>query len=142
MAPLSLWDPFTDMATLREEVSRVIGRKMGVAASGHWVPPMDVLDTAQAVVVKAELPGLRAEDIDIECDSDMLTLKGERKFEEHVDKERYHRVERAYGSFERSFRLPPGTVGTGITASFKDGVLEVRVPKTEDVKPRKVQISS
>jgi HSP20 family protein len=142
MAPITLWDPLTDIATLRDEVGRVLGRTMGIGAKGHWIPPMDILDTADAVIVKAELPGMKASDITIECDADMLTLKGERKFEEHVDKERYHRVERAYGAFERTFRLPAGTDGTGITASFKDGVLELRVPKTEDVKPRKVEIST
>ena len=96
----------------------------------------------EAVVLKAELPGLSAEDIDIEIDDNVLTLRGERRFEEVVEEGRYYRLERAYGHFQRSVTLPPGVKADEISANFDDGVLTVRVPKADEVKPRKIAVGA
>lgn len=143
MPSVAVWEPFSELGfgSLRDEIDRFFGR--GLSGTTHrWIPPMDVLDMDDAVVIKGELPGMTTADIDIECDADVLTIRGERRFEEEVDKDRQHRIERSYGSFERTFRFPHGVDPAGISAAFKDGVLEIRVPKTEDVKPRKVAITS
>ena len=96
---------------------------------------MDIFDTDQAIVLRAELPGLTAEDIDIEIDDNVLTLKGERRFEETVEEGRYYRLERAYGHFQRNVTLPQGVKADEISASFDNGVLSVRVPKADEIKP-------
>ncbi len=103
---------------------------------------MDIFDAADAIVLKAELPGLSPDDIDIEIDESVLTLKGERRFEETVEEGRYYRVERAYGSFQRSVTLPQGVKADEITATFEHGVLTVRVPKADEVKPRKIAVAA
>jgi len=94
------------------------------------------------VVLKAELPGMRADDVDVEVDENVLTISGERTLTDEVEDGRFHRIERSYGRFSRSLTLPQGIRADGVTASFADGVLEVVVPKADEVKPRKVTIES
>jgi HSP20 family protein len=145
MTTVVRWDPFRELTSLRRELDRVFSRTAGDGpASGQvWSPAVDVFDTPETIVVKAELPGLTTDDIDIELDDNVLTIKGERKFEEKVEEGRYYRLERLYGTFSRSFTLPQsGVKGEDISASFKDGVLEVRVPKAEEVKPRKITVGT
>jgi HSP20 family protein len=143
MASVVRWDPFRDVMALREEVNRLFGRTLGEGAGAAvWTPAVDVFDTKDAIVLKAELPGMKPEDIDIEIDDNVLTIKGERRFRETVEDGRYYRLERSYGHFSRSLTLPQGVRGDQIEARFDQGVLEVRVPKSEEVKPRKIAVAA
>jgi HSP20 family protein len=143
MASVVRWDPFRDVMALREEVNRLFGRTLGEGAGAAvWTPAVDVFDTKDSIVLKAELPGMKAEDIDIEIDDNVLTIKGERRFKEQVEEGRYYRLERSYGHFSRSLTLPQGVRGEQVQAQFDQGVLEVRVPKAEEVKPRKIAVTA
>lgn len=144
MPALVRFDPFREITTLREDMNRLFSRTLGDApsAASTWSPAVDIFDAADAIVLKAELPGLDASDIDIEVDENVLTLKGERRFEDHVEEGRYHRVERAYGAFQRTITLPQNVRADAITASVERGVLEVRVPKAEEAKPRRIAVQS
>ncbi len=141
------WDPFRDVMSLQERMNELFERTMRRRADEEeglapraWSPAVDIYETDEKMVIKAELPGLKKEDIDIEVRDNTLTLKGERKFEKEIKQENYHRVERAYGSFQRSFTLPSTIKQEAIEATFKDGILEVSLPKAEEVKPKKVEI--
>ena len=138
------FDPFRDITSLRDEMNRLFSRTLGEGASAGsaWTPAVDIFDTAEAIVLKAELPGLTPDDIDIEVDENVLTIKGERRFEDKVEEGRYYRLERAYGQFSRSVTLPQGVKADEISASFDQGVLEVRVPKADEVKPRKISVAT
>ena len=143
MATLVRWDPFREVTSLRDEVNRLFSRTLGDGQGGSaWSPPVDVFDTKDAIVLKAELPGLTPEDIDIEIDDNVLTIRGERRLEETVEEGRYYRLERAYGSFARSLSLPQGVKADEVSAAFDGGVLEVRVPKADEVKPRKITVGA
>lgn len=107
----------------------------------NWLPAVDVAETPEALTLYAELPGLSREDVDITLENNVLTVRGERKFEKDVKEENFHRIERAYGSFSRSFTLPNNVKGDGVEATFKDGVLSVRIPKAEEAKSRKIAIA-
>jgi HSP20 family protein len=107
-----------------------------------WAPAVDIYETDEKLVIKVELPGLKKEDIDIEVRDNTLTLKGERKFEKEIKRENYHRVERAYGSFQRSFTLPSTVKQEAIEASFKEGILEISLPKAEEAKPKQIKIQA
>jgi len=142
-------DPFAQIPPLREEMDRrfsqylrMIGREEEALVPGVWAPVVDIYETDEKMVIKAELPGLKKEDIDIEVRDNTLTLKGERKFEKEIKQENYHRVERAYGSFQRSFTLPSTIKQEAIEATFKDGILEVSLPKAEEAKPKQVRIQA
>jgi HSP20 family protein len=106
-----------------------------------WAPAVDVAESQDQFIVRAELPGLKPEDIDIELQNNVLTLKGERKLERKDEQENYHFVERSYGSFFRSFTLPRNVNAGGVQASFEHGVLTISIPKAEEAKPRKVAIN-
>jgi len=138
------FDPFRDITTLRDEMNRLFSRAVGegVGSGSAWTPAVDIFDTEDAIVLRAELPGLKTDDIDIEVDENVLTLKGERRFEEQVEEGRYYRLERAYGSFQRSVTLPQGVKADEISATFDNGVLSVRVPKADEVKPRKIAVAA
>lgn len=105
-----------------------------------WTPSCDIYETEKEIVVKAEIPGVKKEDVKLSIQDNVLTLSGERKFEEETKKENYVRVERGYGSFTRSFTLPPSVDAKKINAEFKDGLLEVKLPKLETAKPKEVEI--
>jgi len=107
---------------------------------GAWSPTCDIYETENEIVVKAEIPGVKKEDVKLSMLDDVLTLTGERKFEEETKKENYVRVERGYGSFTRSFTLPPSVDAQKISAEFKDGLLEIKLPKLEQAKPKEVEI--
>jgi len=144
---LTRWDPFRDLQALQdrmnrlfsESVSRVTGRSDEVFG-GHWAPTVDIFEDDQAFVVKADLPGLEIKDIDLQIQENILTLKGERRMEKEVEKDRYHRIERSYGSFQRSFTLPNIVDPEKVKAKFKDGVLEIRIPKLERAQPKQIQV--
>ena len=107
---------------------------------GAWAPAVDIYEKASDVVLKAELPGVDPKDVDIRIENNVLTLKGERKLEGDVKRESYHRVERSYGSFTRSFTLPSTVDTSSVKADYKDGVLRITLPKREEAKPKQIQI--
>jgi HSP20 family protein len=142
------WDPAGELSSLQSEVNRLFNSFFDVpAAPGNgatlrrWVPAMDLVETDDHFVLRADLPGLSQDDVSIELEDRVLTVSGERKTEHEDRKEGYYRVERAYGSFSRSLTLPEGVDAEAVEASFDRGVLEVRIPKPEERKPRRVAIN-
>lgn len=133
------WDPFRDLTQMQSQLTRLMDQFWG-GREESWLPAVDVFDRADAVVLKAELPGIDPDQVHIEVEDNVLTLKGERKFEEKVEDERYYRVERRYGSFQRSLALPQGAKTDEIKATYQDGILTVTVPKAEEVKPKRIPI--
>ena len=107
-----------------------------------WAPAVDIFEDREEIVVKAELPGLKQQDIDIELTGDTLTLKGERRFEDTQRRDNYVRVERAYGHFQRSFTIGVPVQHDAVKASYRDGLLEIHLPKSEETKPKKVQVTA
>jgi HSP20 family protein len=133
------WDPFREMTSLQNQMSRLFTTAFD-GRQESWLPAVDVFETKDSVVLKAELAGMNPDDIEIEVDDNVLTIKGERKFEEEVDEGRYYRVERRFGSFQRSLALPQGVKSDDITANYEDGILEVKVPKVEQEKPQRIEV--
>jgi len=141
------WEPLREMATLQNEMNRLFGTFFDTptsAVSGNgarrWMPAMDLLETEDQFVLRADLPGLTEEDVRIEVEDRTLTVSGERKAEHETNGEGYYRLERATGAFARTLTLPDGVDAGGIAARFDNGVLEVRIPKPEERKPRRVAI--
>jgi len=140
------WDPFRDLVTLRERMNRLFEDMAASRSEGKdlmtstWVPSVDIFETESDVVLAAEVPGIDEKDIEIKVEDNTLTIKGERKFEKETKEENYHRIERSYGSFFRSFALPSYVDHEKIEAQFENGVLKVHMPKKAEVKPRKVRI--
>lgn len=134
-------DPIRDLTAFRDDVNRLFSRTFGEAGESRaWTPAVDVFDREDAVLLRAELPGLSVDDVDVEIDDNVLTISGERRFTDTVEDDRYYRVERSYGTFRRSLTLPQGIDEDGVQAEFVNGVLEVTVPKAEAPTPRKVTI--
>ena len=136
------WNPARDLATMEiDRLNRMFGDFFDLPAHRSWVPAVDVYETdSHEYVIKAELPEIRREDISITFDNNVLSVKGERKVEQRTEGT-VHRLERPYGSFVRSFALPP-TVDSGrISASYKDGVLTIRMPQREDAKPKQIEVT-
>jgi HSP20 family protein len=143
---MSRWNPATAAYVTREPFSRLLDTffndLQGEEVSNRsWVPPVDIQETAEGYRLLAELPGLTREDINITLENNVLRLSGERKFEKDVKKESYHRVERTYGAFSRAFALPQQVNAESVQAAFENGVLTILVPKAEQAKPRKIEIS-
>src|SRR3954453_6124923 len=144
--PLVRWDPAREMSTLQQEMNRLLDTFLVPGGgSGNmartWVPPMDLVEDEEFFVLRADLPGVAEDDVAIELDGDVLTVSGSRHAMHDEKKGGVHRVERAYGTFQRSLSLPEGIDPEAIAASFDRGVLEVRIPKPEERKPRRVSIS-
>ena len=141
------WDPFQDLISLQERMNRLFeqtldrsrGEREGMVA-GTWAPAVDIYETPDSIVLQAELPGLSKDDIDIQVRDNVLTLKGERRSEKEVKEGNYLRVERAYGGFQRAFTLPAAVQADKIRAVFKDGVLDVSIPKAEEAKSKQIKI--
>jgi len=146
MAIVRWSDPFRDFAQLQDRINRVFteayGRNdEGLMTSGTWVPPVDIYQNGDhEVVLKAELPDMTREDIDITVDNGTLNIRGEKKLSNEVKEEQFHRIERRYGSFSRSFSLPPMVDPTKVGADYKNGVLTVRLPLREEAKPRQIKV--
>ena len=138
------WEPLRELTTLQNEMNRLFNSAFDAPTSDaplrRWMPAMDLVETDDHFVLRADLPGLAEEDIKIEFEDGTLTVSGERKAEHESKNEGYYRVERASGSFSRSLTLPQGIDPEAVTASFDRGVLEVRVPKPEQRKPRRIEI--
>jgi HSP20 family protein len=144
-ATLSRFEPFRGVSSLQGQLNRLFSeafeRSMDEANLTTWAPAVDIYETEHELIVKADLPDAKPEDLDIRVANNILTIRGERKFEKKVNEENYLRVERAYGSFSRSFALA-NTVNTeAIKADYQDGVLTLVIPKREDVKPKQIKVN-
>ena len=143
------FDPFEDLSRIQRELNRYVddnGRSSTRNASEHanartWAPVVDIAEDTNEIRIKAELPGIKQSDIDIELTGDTLTLRGERKFEDTEKRDNYVRIERSYGAFHRSFTIGVPVDQNNVNATFKDGILEVRIPKSEETKPKKVAVN-
>lgn len=140
------WDPARQLDTFQSDIDRVFdaffGARMANGTTRRWVPPMDLVETDDHLVLRADLPGLDTDDVEIEVKEGVLTVSGERRTEHEDSADGYHRVERAYGRFSRSLSLPVGIDADQVQADFDKGVLEVRIPKPAERKPHRVQIST
>lgn len=141
------YDPFRDLRTLQEEVNRLFSTNLSRAfddegiGRGAWAPSVDIYENKDNIVLEAELPGMKQEDFDLSIENNVITLRGERKFEKTDETDNYHRVERSYGSFTRSFTLPQTVSAEGATAEYNNGVLRVMLPKKEETKSRRIQVT-
>jgi HSP20 family protein len=143
---ITRFDPFRQVSRLQDRMNTIfedfLGRKLEDADffAGAWAPPVDILEDANDLILRAELPGLKAEDVDIRIENNILTLRGERKSESKEDSANYHRRERSCGAFSRSFSLPSTVQQEKVAAEFKDGILQVTLPKREETKPKQISI--
>jgi len=141
------YDPFRDLRTLQEEVNRLFSTNLTRAfgdegiGRGAWSPSVDIYENKDQIVLEAELPGMKQEDFNLSIENSVITLRGERKFEKSDESDNFHRVERSYGSFTRSFTLPQTVSAEGASAEYSNGVLRVTLPKREEAKSRKIEIS-
>lgn len=141
------WDPFRELQSMQDRMNRIFGdvyARRGdddVMARGDWMPLVDIYENDRhELLIKAEMPGMKREDIDIKVENNTLTIRGERRRESEVREEQYHRVERSYGSFSRSFSLPSTVDSERVSAEYKDGVLTVLLPTREEAKPRQIAV--
>ena len=143
------WDPFREMEEMQNRFLTLFGRRWPMLrpqpdeefALMEWLPPVDIEENNREYVVKAELPGMKKEEVKLKVEGGTLTISGERKAEKEEKDKKYHRLERSYGTFQRSFTLPEGTLPEKISAEFKDGVLLVHLPKDEKAKPRAIEVT-
>ncbi|MGH9373747.1 MAG: Hsp20/alpha crystallin family protein [Vicinamibacterales bacterium] len=137
------WDPARELAGMEiDRLNRMFSEFYGDTFARGWVPPVDIYETDQhEVVLKAELPDVRREDINLTFENGVLTLEGERKFEQETKRENFQWMERRYGSFTRSFTLPNTVDAARINASFKDGVLTIRLPQREEARPKQIAVN-
>ena len=139
------WDPIRDLDSLQTDMNRLFDRFFGATAANgtagrRWIPAMDLTETDDKLVLRADLPGVSEDDVEIEVKDGVLTISGERKSEHEEKGEGFHRVERSFGRFSRALNLPDGVDADQVEANFDAGVLEVRVPKPEETKPTRIQI--
>ena len=142
------WDPFRNMATLQDSINRIFDEAANKSrdysdevSKCDWRPIVDIYDTEKSIIINAELPGARKDNIALDVKENTLVLKGERKSEEEVRNENYYRKERCFGTFERAFTLPSAIDPAKITANFKDGILRVEIPKPEEKRPKQIKIN-
>jgi len=141
------WDPYRELTSFADRFNRAVGsvgtrerdEEMGL---GAWMPPVDITEDKDKVTVTAELPGFKEDEVQIQLEGNLLTIRGERKFEQEKEGKNYHRIERAYGQFIRSFTLPNNVDRENIRARFADGLLVIEMPKREDARPKQIKISA
>jgi len=142
---LNRWEPFRGAATLQEQVNRLFGNVLEHSGEESnltsWAPAVDIYETEHELVVKGDLPEVDPKELDIRVENNLLTIRGERKFEKKVNEENYLRVERAYGSFSRSFSLANTVNSEAIKADYQDGVLTLTIPKREEAKPKQIKVN-
>jgi HSP20 family protein len=140
------WDPYREMMIMRNSMDRMVNRELSQEPntwkSFNWSVALDIVESEDEYLVKASLPGINPEDLEITFDSNRLTIKGEVKEEEEIDEAQYHLRERSYGSFTRSIKLPTGIESDKIEANYDKGVLKLHLPKVEEVKPKKITIKT
>ncbi len=147
MMSLVRWNPWREMSTLQHRVNHLFNEPFFRSDSendelrmGSWYPAVDMFDDGETIVIKAELPGMDKKDISVDIEDRVLTLSGERSYDNEVKEESYYRRERAFGTFKRSFNLPADVDSDKIKADFKDGVLKVEIPKPEEKKPKQITV--
>ena len=151
MTTMTRWDPFQDLRSAQDEMAQMspmlahaLGlhtqQSSGRAATTAWAPALDISERKDAYLVTVELPGLKAEDLDITMEDGLLTIQGERQLASESSEQQFHRVERRYGGFRRSITLPAHVMAEGIQASCEDGVLQILVPKAEEATPKRIQV--
>ena len=145
MTVITRWDPFRELATLQDRMNRLFQETAGsggtsLTTAGAFVPPVDVYEDEQGLRLKLEVPGIDEKDFDVRIENNVLTVRGERKFEKEEKEENFRRVERSYGSFVRSFSLPTSVDTEKVSAEYKNGVLTVTLPKMEAAKPRQIKV--
>ena len=138
------FDPFRDAVSFQNRMNRFFEPFLRTSTEdcGTWLPPVDIREDGAAIRLQAELPGLKQEEIEIHIENNILTLKGERKQENEVKEQDYHRVERSFGSFSRSFSLPTSVNSEKVQAVYKDGILDITLPKSESSKSRKIKVTT
>ena len=148
MNTLIRWDPFKDMDELQSRLTKLFGLPPARTGNGgqelmtvsQWTPSVDIIEDEKEWLVKTELPEVKKEDVKVTVEDGVLTITGERKLEKEEKDKKYHRIERSYGNFLRSFTLPDSADGAKVNAEFKDGVLKVHLPKSEKGKPKAVEV--
>jgi len=144
MNALNRFEPFRSTSGLESQVSRLFNELFDRSQESNltsWAPAVDIFENEHELVVKADLPDVKPEELDIRVENNILTIRGERKFEKKVDEKNYLRVERSYGSFARSFALANTVNSEAIKADYKDGVLTLTIPKREEAKPKQIKVS-
>jgi HSP20 family protein len=145
MRTIARWEPFHGVSTLQDQINRLFNdtfeRRSEESNLTAWAPAVDIYETEQELVVKADLPDVDPKDLDIRVANNILTLRGERKFEKKVNEENYLRVERSYGSFSRSFTLANTVNSEAIKAEYHNGVLTLNIPKREEAKPKQIKVN-
>jgi HSP20 family protein len=140
------FEPFRDLLTSQREYVRLLKEAFSPmsgeteVSTRSWAPPVDIYETEDAIVLKAELPGIDPKDVEVRVEDNTLYLKGERNYEKEVNEQNYHRIERSYGSFARSFSLPNSISAEKVKAEYKDGLLTLTMPKREEAKPKTIKI--
>lgn len=147
--PYAHWDPARELLSLQERMNRLIEQTLsrtrsdtGLTEMGTWSPAVDLFDSGEALVLKAELPEVEQEDIELRIEQDRVTLRGERRLSDEMNEKQFHRMERSFGRFSRSFDLPGNIDADNVTAAFKRGILKVTMPKLADKRSRQIPISS
>jgi HSP20 family protein len=147
MSTLIRWEPTRELTTLRDRMDRLFSEAMGrgwgreeALTTAVWMPAVDVFETEESIVLKADLPDVNKDEVDISVQNNTLTIRGERKREKEVNEKDFYRMERTYGSFARSFGLPPTVDAERIDASFANGVLTLTLPKREESKPKQIKV--
>lgn len=148
MNAITRWDPFKELEDMQQRLSTMFGRapvrkdgdKQESMTVAEWAPLVDISEDEKEYLIKAELPEVKKEEVTVSVQDDVLTIAGERKYEKEEKGKKFHRIERAYGSFERSFTLPEDADAGKVAADFKDGVLKIHLPKSEKAKPKSVEV--
>jgi HSP20 family protein len=141
------WDPYRDLSSFADRFNRALGTVAGRERDeelnlGTWIPPVDISEDKDRITLTAELPGFSEDQVEVQMEGGVLTIRGERKFEDEKEGRNFHRLERSYGTFVRSFTLPNNVDRENIHASFKNGLLEIDLPKREEARPRQIKIGS
>lgn len=137
------WDPTHELLRLQDRLNRIFGQVLDEdehVISGQWTPPCDIIETKDAVILHAEIPGVREDSLDVQVEGGTLTLRGEKKFDQESEERNYHRIERAYGKFVRTFTLPRSVDSEKIRANVERGVLRLIMPKRSETQPRSIRI--
>ena len=146
MTLVTRWDPFREVATLQDRMNRLFNDQFGAmtrdeSLSGAFVPPVDVYEDENSIQVRLEVPGVDEKDIDVQMENNLLTVRGERRFNTEEKEESLHRIERRYGSFTRSFTLPNTVSSEGVKADYEKGVLTIQLPKRAEAKPKQIKVN-
>lgn len=145
MARMTVWNPIREMSRLSSEMNHLMddlwgGRETRESLRGAWIPPADIQESSEELNITLELPGMTKDDVEVTVDNGVLSIRGERTFEEAKEGETYHRVERAYGEFERAFQMPRSVDAGKVQARFDNGVLSITLAKREESKPKQIQV--